>query len=193
MDKDPVYRAKREYIEANNLVVYRFFDNWNARQPDPQVTALAKALGWEKNFKASGNLGFASTPAATLKETAQSVKKTLNIQGLRVAGDPNIRVTKAALSHGMYWIADLQAMLAEPGVDLIVVGEPQWENELSLYNFDLQAAGIKKGMIVLGQQVSEEPGCGAMATWLKSFVNDVPVEWIAAGDPSWMPNGGEKR
>jgi putative NIF3 family GTP cyclohydrolase 1 type 2 len=193
MDNDPVYRAKRDFIATNNLIVYRFFDNWGARPQDPQLEGLAKALGWDKYYKpsggqpwASGN-GYFAIPHATLKETAQTIKKTLKMRSIRVGGDPNIRVTKAALSHGMYWIADLQRMLAEPGVDLVVVGEPQWENELSLYNFDLQAAGIKKGMIVLGQQVSEEPGCGEMAAWLKSFISEIPVEWIPTGEPAWMP------
>ena len=193
LEKDPVFRMKRDYIASNNLIVYRFFENWNARQPDAQLQALAKALGWEKYYKPSGgqpwatNNGFFAIPPATLKETAQSIKKTLKMKSIRAGGDPDIRVTKAALSHGMYWIADLQKLLAEPGVDLIVMGEPQWENELSLYNFDLHAAGQKKGMIVLGQEVSEEPGCGEMAEWLKSFISEVPVEWIPAGEPSWMP------
>ena len=154
--------------------MYRFFDSWNARQPDAQLQGLAKALGWEKLYKPSGgqawatNNGFFEIPPATLKATAQGIKKTLKMKNIRVGGDPGIRVTKAALSHGMYWLDDLQKLLAEPGVDLVVMGEPQWENELSLYNFDLHAAGQKKGMIVLGQEVSEEPGCGEMAAWLKS-------------------------
>ena len=192
-DNDPIYRIKRDYIAANNLVVYRFFENWNARQPDAQLQGLAKALGWEKYYKPSGgvpwgtNNGFFEIPPATLKATAQGIKKTLKMKSIRCGGDPDITVHKAALSHGMYYLPDMRKLLAEPGVDLVVVGEPQWENELSLYNFDLHAAGIKKGMIVLGQQVSEEPGSGEMATWLKSFVSEVPVEWIPAGEPSWMP------
>jgi putative NIF3 family GTP cyclohydrolase 1 type 2 len=192
MDSDPVYQAKRDYIAANNLVVFRFFQNWSDRTPDPQLQGLAKALGWEKHYKPSGgtpwasNNGFFQIPSATLKETAQNIKKTLKIKSIRCGGDPTIKVSKAALWPGMYWIADLQHMLAEPGVDLIVVGEPQWENELSLYNFDLHAAGIKKGMIVLGQEVSEEPGANEMAAWLKTFVNEVPVEFISTGEPAWM-------
>ena len=193
MDTDPIFRVKRDYIAANNLIVYRFFDNWNARQPDAQLQGLAKALGWEKYYKPSGgepwatNNGFFAIPPATLKATAQSIKKTLKMKSIRVGGNPDIRVTKAALSHGMYWLTDLRKLLAEPGVDLVVLGEPQWENELSLYSFDLDAAGQKKGMIVLGQQVSEEPGCGEMSLWLKSFISEVPIEWIPTGEPSWMP------
>lgn len=193
MDQDPIYKVKRDYIAANNLVVYRLFDSWNARQPDAQLQGLAKALGWEKYYKPSGgvpwatNNGFFEIPPATLKATAQNIKKTLKMKSIRCGGDPDIVVRKAALSHGMYRLPDLRKLLAEPDVDLVILGEPQWENELSLYNFDLHAAGIKKGMIVLGQQVSEEPGSGEMAAWLKSFISDVPVEWIATGEPTWMP------
>jgi putative NIF3 family GTP cyclohydrolase 1 type 2 len=193
MDNDPVYRMKRDYIAANNLIIYRLFDNWNARQPDAQLQGLARALGWEKYYQPSGgvpwgtNNGFFAIPPASLKATAQNVKRTLQMKSIRVGGNPDIRVSKAALSHGMYTLADLRQLLAEPGVDLLVLGEPRWENELSLYNFDLDAAGIRKGMIVLGQQVSEEPGCGEMAVWLRSLVSEVPIEWIPAGEPSWMP------
>ncbi|MCX6628328.1 MAG: hypothetical protein NTW28_11950 [Candidatus Solibacter sp.] len=106
---------------------------------------------------------------------------------MRIAGEPNTRVTKAALSHGMYYLADMQKLLAEPGVDLVITGEPMWENEVAQYFFDVVASGQKKGMIVLGQQISEEPGCGEMAAWLKSFISEVPVEWIPTGEPCWMP------
>jgi putative NIF3 family GTP cyclohydrolase 1 type 2 len=180
MDNDPFYKMKSEYIASNNLVVYRFFDNWNARQPDGQLIGLAKALGWDKNYKPSGgipwgtNNGFFEIPPATLKVTAQNIKKTLKMRSIRCGGDPDITVHKAALSHGLYYLPDMRKLLAEPGVDVVIVGEPQWENEISLYNFDLHAAGIKKGYIVLGHEVSEEPGAGEIATWLKSFVKEVP-------------------
>src|SRR4029077_1915729 len=114
MDNDPVYRMKRDYIAANNLVVYRFFENWNARQPDAQLQGLAKALGWEKYYKPSGgvpwgtNNGFFEIPPATLKATAQSIKKTHKMKSIRVGGNPDTVVHKAALSHGMYWLPDLQ-------------------------------------------------------------------------------------
>jgi hypothetical protein len=86
MENDPIYRMKREYIAANNLIVYRFFDNWNARRPDAQLQGLAKALGWEKYYKPSAgepwttNNGFFAIPPATLKETAQIIKTTLKMK-----------------------------------------------------------------------------------------------------------------
>ena len=194
MDNDPIFRAKRDYIAANNLIVYRFFENWSSRQPDAQLQGLAKALGWEKFYKPSGgqpwatNNGFFAIPPASLKDTAQTIKRTLKMKSMRVGGDPHVRITKAALSHGMYWLSDIQQLLKEPGVDLLVMGEPQWENELCLYSFDLHAAGLKQALILLGQEVSEEPGCGEMAVWIKSFISEVPVEWVPTGEPAWMPS-----
>ena len=193
MDKDPTFQAKRDYIAANKLVVYRLFANWNARQPDGQLRGLAKALGWEKYYAPSGgqpwatNNGFFTPPPSTLKATAQAIKAQLGMKSIRIGGDPNFKVTKIALSHGMYWLADLQKLMAEPGVDLLVMGEPQWENELAQYSFDVADSGRNMGLILLGQAISEDPGGGEMATWLKTFVKDVPVQWIPTGEPSWMP------
>ena len=190
---DPTYIAKKQYIESNNLVVYRFFANWNAQPVDYQLKGLAKALGWEQHYKPSGgypwgyNNGFFELPPTTLKETAIAIKKQLGSKSIRIGGNPDTVVHKAALSHGMYWLPDIQKLYAEPGVDLLVMGEPQWENEIGLYSFDVADSGQKKGYIVLGQQVSEEPGMDEMAAWIKPIVSEVPVEHIAAGEPCWMP------
>jgi len=193
-EDDPTLKAKRDYIAANNLVVYRLFANWNAQPVDLQLKGLAKALGWEKYYKPSATLpawskynGYFEIPPVTLKEAAIQMKKTLGSKSIRIGGNPDTVVHKAALSHGMYWLPDLQKWYAEPGVDLLVVGEPQWENEISLYSFDVADSGQKKGYIVLGQQVSEEPGCAEMAAWLKPLVPEVTVEHISAGEPCWMP------
>ena len=173
--KDPTCRFKRDFIQSNNLVVWRFFDNWNARKPDAQLAGLARALGW------AGDSGYFPLSHATLKETAAHIKRTLKMKSMRIISDPNTRVTKAALSHGMYQVADLERHMEEPGVDLVVIGEPiEWE--ASPYFADLVASGQKKGLIVLGQEVSEEPGCGEMANGLRSFLKDVPVEWIPTGE-----------
>jgi putative NIF3 family GTP cyclohydrolase 1 type 2 len=192
MEKDAAYRFKRDYIASNELIIWRFFDNWNARRPDGQLVGLARALGWEKRYRPSGGepwsreSGFFALPSATLRETAQTIKRTLRMKSIRIIGDPATKVGKAALSHGMYQVSELDKHLREPGVDLVVIGEPvEWE--ASPYFADVVASGQKKGMIVLGQEVSEEPGCGEMAGWLKGFIHEVPVEWLPTGEPAWMP------
>ena len=46
-------------------------------------------------------------------------------------------------------------------------------------------AGRAKGLVLLGDEASEEPGSGEMAEWLKGFVTEVPIEWMPAGEPFW--------
>ena len=40
---DPLYRAKREFIEAHKLVIYRLRETWQARPVDGQFQGLARA------------------------------------------------------------------------------------------------------------------------------------------------------
>ena len=45
---DPVYLAKKAFIDEHRLVVWRFSDHWGARVPNEFASALADTLGWAK-------------------------------------------------------------------------------------------------------------------------------------------------
>ena len=77
-------------------------------------------------------------------------------------------------------------MLAEPGIDALVVGET-WEWEMVEYAQDLVTAGRNKALIILGHVVSEQAGMKYCAEWLRRLVSEVPVEFIAASEPYWSP------
>jgi hypothetical protein len=47
-------------------------------------------------------------------------------------------------------------------------------------------AGKAKGLILLGDEASEDPGSGEVAAWLEGFVTELPIEWIPAGAPFWV-------
>jgi hypothetical protein len=55
------------------------------------------------------------------------------------------------------------------------------------YVRDVVFSGQRKGMILVGRVVSGEPGMAVCANWLRTFVTEVPVRHIAAGDPYWRP------
>lgn len=195
LEKDATYRFKRDFVAENNLVIWRFYDNWQARKVDGQLRGLAMALGWEKYHQPDGKADeepyqtdkpFFVLPSTTLKDMVKSIQDRLKVRGIRVIGDPETEVSKVALSHGMFRVPALQRILREPGVDAVVIGEPvEWE--ASPYFQDVVAWGQKKGMIILGHEVSEEPGSGELATWLKTFILEVPIEWIPAREPFWVP------
>ena len=181
LDKDATARAKRQFIDEHHLVIIRLFDNWDARKTDAQLHGLTMAIGWEK-YRLGSSGDYFSLPRTTLGELARDLKTRLRAQAVRVIGDSQSAVRKAVLTHGFLLVSDVQRAMKEPGVDVLVGGEPvEWE--ATEYLEDMVTAGMTKGAIFLGHQISEEPGSGEMAAWLKNFVTEVPVEWIAAGEP----------
>jgi putative NIF3 family GTP cyclohydrolase 1 type 2 len=195
IDNDAVCRAKREFMSQNHLVIIRFFDNWDARKSDGQLRGLARALGWETFHVPVPNSIDEYEPRnvyfqlqeTSLNRLAHNLKERLKIQGVRVIGSPTSPVRKVALTHGLLLVADAERILRESSVDLVIAGDAvEWE--VIPYFQDLVTAGKAKGLILIGQQASEEPGSGEVAAWLKSFVNEVPIEWIPAGEPFWTIN-----
>ena len=57
----------------------------------------------------------------------------------------------------------------------------EWET--CEYVRDSAAARFEQGLIVLGHANSEEAGMRWLADWLRERLRDVPIEFIAAGDP----------
>ena len=181
---DRVYTGKNEFIIKNNLVIFRLSDHWRLRQPDPLAHGIATALGWTKYRTASDPQRF-EVPALTLDAVVSAVRKGLRSRGgIRVVGDPQIRVQRVGMLPGTTPIQAALKML--PHVDVIVAGEVrEWESVE--YARDKVFSGEKKGLILVGRVVSEEPGMEVCANWLKTFVSEVPVRHISAGDPYWRP------
>jgi len=179
---DAIYLAKKAYLEKHGLVVYRLSDHWNARQPDPRVAALARALAW--NASESGGAVIA-IPEMSFSALVSHVRQRLQTRGgLRTLGTPGLRVRSVLLSPGTTDVPTVMGRLAQ--VDVVIAGEPR-EWEVVPYVLDSREAGAGKGLIALGRLVSEEPGMKACAEWIKSFVPELPVESIPVGDPYWNP------
>jgi putative NIF3 family GTP cyclohydrolase 1 type 2 len=181
---DPVFAAKIDFIKQNNLVVWRFSDHWRLRQPDPLAEGLITALGWS-TLKIVDNPTRVSIPAITLDALSSHVKGKLNARGgIRVVGDPRMRVRTIGLLPGT---TPIQAALATlPIVDVIIAGEVrEWESVE--YARDQVTAGEKKAVILLGRILSEEPGMNVCARWIRSLVPELTTTWIPAGDPYWRP------
>lgn len=178
---DAIYLAKKAYIEQHGLVVFRFADHWNGRQPDPSVAALARTLSWD-GPGTNGVFAIRETPLSAL---AAHLRDRLQIRGgLRTLGGPDMPVRSALLMPGT---ADVPTMLARlEEADVVVAGEPR-EWEVVPYLLDSRTAGANKALLSVGRVVSEEPGMKACAEWLKSFVPDVPVDAVPVGDPYWSP------
>jgi putative NIF3 family GTP cyclohydrolase 1 type 2 len=182
--QDPVYLAKKAFIEQQRLVIWRFADHWNARQPNESATALAETLLWN-GLRASGTGEIYTIPETTFASLLFHVRSRLVVRGgLRTVGRADMRVRTVLLSPGTTDMASSVASL--PRADVIVAGEPR-EWEVVPYVLDTRSAGQDKGMIAVGRIISEEPGMRACAAWIRSFTSEVRVETITVGDPYWSP------
>ena len=181
-ETNAVYQQKLQFMRDNNVVVWRFHDNQHARQPDMTAVGLAEALGWQGRLSKDDPRVYV-LPTVRLLDLAKDVERRLRLPAIRVVGDPQSTVSRAALMQGA---APFHAATVFPNVDVIVAGEQrEWEGVE--YAFDANTAGQRKGLILIGHWVSEDQGMRLCADWLKTFVSEVPVEWIPAGDPFWRP------
>ena len=187
IEQDPTYRFKADFIKKNGLAIFRFHDHWHARKPDGIATGMMRELGWEK-YVDPQNVRRFTFPEGPLSRLASEMKTKLKIRTMRVVGDPNLRVSKVAVSWGNLSREPGIPILSRPDVDLLICGETR-EWELVEYAQDCISAGQKKALIVMGHVVSEQAGMKYCAEWLKTFVSDVPVEFIAAEEPFWSPAG----
>jgi putative NIF3 family GTP cyclohydrolase 1 type 2 len=185
LSEDPAYRAKAAFIRDHDMIVFRFHDHWHAMRPDGIATGMMKALGWDSRVDRDHPREFVF-PGTPLADLARDMESKLKIRTMRVIGDPKLPVRRVAVSWGYYTFAPPNLPLARPDIDVFVVGETR-EWETVEHAQDLIAAGQKKGLVVLGHVVSEQAGMQYCAEWLRTFVTEVPIEFVPAAEPFWRP------
>jgi len=182
---DTTYQFKLDFLTRHEMVVFHFHDHWHARRPDGIAAGMVHELGWEKNADPQNARQFLFD-AIPLDRFAQDMQSKLKIRVMRVVGDPALRVSRVAASWGNVSLNPGIPLLSQPGVDVLVLGETH-EWELVEYAQDMISSGKKKALIILGHVVSEQAGMKYCAEWLRSFITEVPVEFIAAPEPYWSP------
>jgi putative NIF3 family GTP cyclohydrolase 1 type 2 len=180
---DPVLAAKEDFIKKHNLVVWRFHDGWHMRRPDGILLGMMRALGWV-NYQNSENPHLFQLPETTLGRLAETVQKKLAIQDMRVVGDKGMKLTKIALLPGAAGPAPQIRLLERNDVEALLIGEvPEWET--IEYVADAVSEGKHKALLLLGHIPSEQAGMDECVTWLRTFVHEVPVEFVPAKEMFW--------
>ncbi|SEC06225.1 Nif3-like dinuclear metal center hexameric protein [Terriglobus roseus] len=188
---DPVYAEKMAYIREHGLVIFRWHDGWHARKPDGIAEGWTKKAGW-KQFQNADNQYLYTIPTTTVKALAQQLQASMGNRIVRVVGDPNMKVSKAAYAPGASGEARQIQALEREDVEVLIAGEiPEWET--ISYVWDAQQQGRHKAMILLGHYTSEEPGMDNCATWLKTVFHDTKIDFIPAGEPYWLSGNARNR
>ena len=182
---DPLYKTKVDFMTKHNMVIFRIHDHMHAQRPDFTYIGSARALGLDSKYETAPQSHRFTIPETTLGALAADFQKRLGAKALRVAGDPNAKVSQIQLGVGYATPA-----VNNPDVDVVVSGELQETDgafDSPEYVLDAVSLGIPKGWIMLGHAVSEEQGMLEMAQWVKSFTPEVPVQLLRAGEPFWAP------
>ena len=181
---DPVWTAKREFIEKNHLVIWKFHDHWHMRKPDGIQEGTVRKLGWEKYWNKEDQ-GVLVIPEMTLGELASYVAKRLDAASARVVGDSKMKVTKIGLNPGFTGFTRETKQLERDDVEVLLAGESR-EWETVEYVADAQTEGKKKALIVIGHIPSEQAGMEWCAEWMRGFLPGVKIEFVAAKQPFWV-------
>lgn len=176
LENDDVYQAKQKFIRDNSLVVFRFHDHAHALRPDPLVVGSARMLGLTP-YASPAEPRVYVIPPTTLRAFASDIAKRLDGKAIRVVGNPDMTVRRIMLGPGY----SLPAL--NPSFDLAIGGENPESGGNAEYVLDAQGVGQSKAAILLGHMMSEDWGMREVADWFKTFIGDVPIEWIAAGEP----------
>ena len=183
LSADPLFQEKNGYCLKNDIVVWRFHDHWHARKPDMERYAALRAMGLAPNDvkQFQGEQDVYTIPETTLAQFAAKVRTQLKSNAFRVVGNPAAKITRVAFGVG----SGMPRFSKD--VDLVVGGETAelGGGDNTGYALDATSLGLAKGHIILGHVVSEEGGMEYAASWLKTFLPDMKVEWVPSNEPFW--------
>ena len=181
LTNDPLYKLKLEFAHKNNLVVWRFHDHWHAMKPDGIFLGWNKALGWER-YLVNSDQRMYDIPATTLGDVAAHVAKSLESRSVRVIGDPGLMVKR--VGRGSHTLSGNMEVL--PRVDMLLISEAREWDSIE-YVRDTVASGQKKGTVIVSHEAGEEAGMDECAKWLRTFITEIPIQFVPTHDHLWIP------
>ncbi len=192
LQENSVYQAKKKLLDETGIVVYRDHDHMHNQKPDGIFSGLTKKLGWEQYVSSEGFMPGCvyDLPATTVKAVANHLNQVMGISGMRIVGDPDMEVTRAAVVfHFLGGSMDRVGIdfIDKHDVQVIIPGETvDWT--VVEYVQDALALGKKRALLTPGHFNWEEPGMAYMAEWLPQVIGEqVPVKFIQSGNQyTWI-------
>jgi len=192
---DPIYLAKKAFIERNRLIIWRNHDLAHRMRPDPLFAGQLRTLGWTADrAEPEPRMPIVILPEPmTLRALARYAAARTGVKSHRVTGDPDMIVRKVAIGVGYAF----PSLLTVPDVDAIVGGESAEGSggtfptmDQSAFAADMTTLGKKRGIVFLGHMGTEDSPMSLVAEWLRGFVRDIPITFLPAGEPFHPPLAG---
>ncbi len=192
LDGDPVYLAKRALLEKTGMTVYRNHDHLHSDRPDGIFTGVTKKLGWEEYALSDEFMPGCcfQLPPTTVAGVAEQLARAMHIGGMRIIGDPDMEVERAAVVFhflGTDMDKEVLRFVKENGVQVLIPGEVvDWT--VGEYVQDGLFFGQKLALLNPGHFNWEEPGMEYIAQWLADALGgEVPVKFFQSGNQyKWL-------
>jgi putative NIF3 family GTP cyclohydrolase 1 type 2 len=167
------------------MVVFRFHDHWHRTQPDGIHTGMLRKLGWEPFQIAPEEMVF-KLPEQSVRALAAALEAHFETSTVRVVGAPDMTISLVGMAVGSPGSQAQIRMLRRDDVEVLITGEThEWETVE--WTRDAIVQGRRKALILLGHADSEEAGMEYCAEWLRTFISEMPIEFIPAENPLWSP------
>lgn len=192
LEGDPVYHAKKALLEETGMTVYRNHDHLHSDRPDGIFTGVAHKLDWEEYALGGGYMPGRCfmLPPTTVAGVAEQLARAMHIDGIRIIGDPDMEVERAAVVfHFLGGDMDKECLrfIKDNNVQVVIPGEVvDWT--IGEYVQDGLFLGRKLALLNPGHFNWEEPGMEYMAGWLAADLGgSVPVRFIQSGNQyQWL-------
>lgn len=163
---DPVMQAKKQLLDATQMVTYRYHDHSHASFPDGIIAGEVKALDWDCDY--DGVFEVKLHAPKTARQMAAEIEKAWGIQHVRMVGDLDAPMTYAQMMIGAFGEDNHLKALRSDHCDVLVVGETS-EWRVGEYVRDAHQLGMHKAMLICGHVGSERDGMKHLCT----LINDV--------------------
>lgn len=187
LQQDPVYLAKKKLIDEHGIAIWRFHDHMHLADTDRIYDGLLKELEWaDKKLDDKDSWGY-QIEETTVGALAGFLKQRLGMEVIQIVGNPNDACSRIGIlvgggSLGMGREQMPMELMQAKELEVMICGDiTEWT--LCAYVNDASMLGLKKAMIVIGHERSEEWGMKYMAKWLKPLVDGLPVTFIDAKEP----------
>lgn len=187
LEQDPVYAAKRQLIEQHGMAIWRYHDHMHMAQPDRIYEGLLQELGWQELQVEERKPWLYELDNLPLLQLAELLKRKLGMEVLRIVGDPHtvcsrVGVLVGGASLGLGKEQMPMELMREGRLDAMICGEiTEWT--LCAYVNDAAMLGMKKAMLIVGHERTEEWGMKQMAEWLRPLAEGISVVFVDAREP----------
>lgn len=176
LEENNVFKIKSDLIKSNEITIWRLHDYKHRKSPDPILKAITDRLGWGEYINPNNEKIFNLTETK-LKDILKHIKIKLEQENIRWIGDPDLVCKRAGILIGAPGGKMQISLMEDNQLDLLICGEiNEWE--ISEYIKDANSAGLKKSLIIIGHETSENDGIKLLAERLKKIFPNIQISHI---------------